>query len=388
MSKFVPYLIIFAIVVGGLGYFGYTTYQRFYFPPSNAPTGEYVFEVEEGDTFRDIAADLEQDNVAYEFALLFHSNQIAVKDLQIGTYSLDLDNTGPEDIITQINDETDRIAELIAANSQPTEMITFREGLRLEQVITLLDEAEIAPAQQLRDYARDPKNFDRETYPFLPEPLTCTYGDQNNCALYYIEGYAYPDTYEFFLPSTPEQVFTKFLNNFERKVWDQIETKPDSDTFEKAIIMASVVERESGRPANGVSAANLEEVNEERANIAAAFYNRLDRGMMWQSDPTIPYPSGKEVCQQTFELEGCIFLDSPEADNLYNTYRISGYPIGPITSPQWDNVNAVLNPANVDYLFFTSDISGKKYFASTDSGHTANIARMKDINAELEAQAQ
>jgi UPF0755 protein len=388
MSKFLPYLIILTIILGILGYFGYTTYQRFYFAPSDAPSGQYVFEVNEGETFRDVAQKLQQDNVAYEFALIFHSNQTVVKDLQKGTYQLELDQTSPEDIIIQINKETDRIAAEVAANSQPTETITFREGLRLEQVMNLLSESGVTPKDQLQEYARNPENFDRSKYPFLPDPLTCEYGNVNNCALYYIEGYAYPDTYEFFLPSTPEQVFTKFLNNFEAKVWNRLETKPELPEFTDVIIMASVIERESGRPGGGVNSSNINEVNQERANIAAAFYNRLDQGMKWQSDPTIPYPSGKEVCQQTFELEGCIFLDSPEADNLYNTYRIDGYPIGPITSPQFDNINAALNPSGEDYLFFTSDISGRKYFASTDRGHQANIAKMKEINAELEAQAR
>ena len=146
--------------------------------------------------------------------------------------------------------------------------------------------------------------------------------------------------------------------------------------------MGSVIEKETGRPITGVNNSNLEEVNTERKNVASVFYNRLSNNETWSSDPTVVYGSGKRVCQSTLTVEGCVFLNGVESKNKYNTYDNVGYPIGPITSPQWYNIQAALEPTKTDYLFFVSDGIGRKYFAQNNSGHEANIAKVQKINSE------
>ena len=117
--------------------------------------------------------------------------------------------------------------------------------------------------------------------------------------------------------------------------------------------------------------------------MAGTFFNRLDENMKWQSDPTGSYWSGKSFCQQTLKsLDNCIYLDSPEAQNQYNTYNLKDYPIAPIANPQLDNILAAINPEKSDYLFFVSDAEGRKYFAKSNLEHEENIARAQQKNSK------
>ncbi|NJS41304.1 endolytic transglycosylase MltG [Candidatus Gracilibacteria bacterium] len=171
------------------------------------------------------------------------------------------------------------------------------------------------------------------------------------------------------------------LANFNTKVWQKIDATPGSD-FHNQIILASVVDRESGRT-RGITAQTAPLVNEERSIIASVLFNRLEQGIRWQTNPTVDYGTGFQICEQTVEIDGCKFLDDPVFDTLYNTYQVTGYPIGPVTSPSVDNIQAALNPAQTDYLFFVADDTGKNYFAKTDSDHLQNIKTVKTVNASL-----
>ena len=104
---------------------------------------------------------------------------------------------------------------------------------------------------------------------------------------------------------------------------------------------------------------------------------------MWQSDVTAEYGTGKKLCQQTFTVPDCMKLDSPLAKTKYNTYQNIGYPIGPITSPQFDNINAALNPESNSYLYFVADATGKKYFAKNQSEFYSLINKVDKINKDL-----
>jgi UPF0755 protein len=147
--------------------------------------------------------------------------------------------------------------------------------------------------------------------------------------------------------------------------------------------MASVIEKETGRPIGGVNSSNIDEVNTEKKIMAGVFYNRLENNQKWQSDPTVTYGTGKSLCQRTLKSQtDCLFLNSPEAENKYSTYNNVGYPIGPIATPTVGSIEAVLSPKDNDYIFFVSDASGKKYFATTNSEHEANIAKADVINQQ------
>lgn len=137
------------------------------------------------------------------------------------------------------------------------------------------------------------------------------------------------------------------------------------DTREEAIILASIVEKETG-------------IGGERPLVAGVFVNRLRRGMRLQSDPTIiygitqGYPLGRGIRRS--ELDN--------ADNPYNTYQIDGLPPTPIANPGEAAIRAVLNPPQTDYLFFVADGTGGHAFAETYAEHDRNVARWRRIERE------
>lgn len=134
---------------------------------------------------------------------------------------------------------------------------------------------------------------------------------------------------------------------------------------EEALILASIVEKETGVP-------------EERRQVASVFLNRLREPMRLQTDPTVIYgiTRGQGVLGRGLrrsELNG---------DTPYNTYRIDGLPPTPIANPGRASIEAVLNPEETDYLYFVADGSGGHAFATTLAEHNENVARWRQIEAE------
>jgi UPF0755 protein len=116
-------------------------------------------------------------------------------------------------------------------------------------------------------------------------------------------------------------------------------------------------------------------VPEERHQVAAVFVNRLRRGMRLQSDPTVIYgltggtgPLGRALTRRDWEH-----------DSIYNTYRIYGLPPGPISNPGRESIAAVLDPADVDFLFFVANGGGGHSFAKSLKEHNRNVARWRRI---------
>ena len=147
-------------------------------------------------------------------------------------------------------------------------------------------------------------------------------------------------------------------------LWDGRANELPFSSKEEAIILASIVEKETG-------------VAAERPLIAAVFVNRLKKGMRLQSDPTIIYgltggePLGRGLRKSELERE-----------TPYNTYVISGLPPTPIANPGRASIEAVLNPADSDYLFFVADGTGGHVFAPTLEEHNRNVAKWRRIERE------
>lgn len=383
MAKIIKlsFLLIFLAVVG---FFGFTFYSNFYLPNQDWKGGDnYSFEVKQGDTIRTIAQTLVKDNVVKDANAIILQNQFnPVENLQTGIFTLKLP-ASPSDIISQINTENiNKIEEKEQLRKRPTTTVTIREGITLDQVIDVLIASNLSTREDLTSLAQDPNAFDKQQFAFLPPSQNCQYGNYKTCVKYYLEGYLYPDTYTFFQDASARDIYERMLTNFRVKVWQTLNPRPTSDELYKIITMASVVEKETGRPISGINSSNIEEVNQERATIAGVFFNRITRNMEWASDPTVSYGTGRRVCQSTLKVENCLFLDSPEVQSKYNTYNNKGYPIGPITSPQADTIKATQSPIRSDYIFFVSDGTGKKYFAVNFTEHQQNISRVQQFNRQ------
>jgi len=149
------------------------------------------------------------------------------------------------------------------------------------------------------------------------------------------------------------------------KLWAARQEGLPIRTRQEALILASIVEKETG-------------IGSEREKVAGVFINRLNRGMRLESDPTIIYgitggePLGRGIRRSEIDSR-----------TDWNTYQIDGLPITPICNPGKESIQAVLNPAKTDAIFFVADGSGGHVFARTLSEHNRNVANWRKIERQL-----
>ena len=174
------------------------------------------------------------------------------------------------------------------------------------------------------------------------------------------EGSVLPDSYSFqrgdaraALVKRMQQAMSKTI----AQLWPKRSTDCPVQTPEQAIVLASIVEKETAKPA-------------ERPMVAGVYCNRLRIGMKLDADPTVIYPvtKGKPLGRRILKSE-------LEADNPYNTYKNPGLPPGPIANPGKASIEAVLHPAQTTALYFVADGSGGHVFAETLAEQNANVAK-------------
>lgn len=185
------------------------------------------------------------------------------------------------------------------------------------------------------------------------------------------EGSLLPDTYKFGRNDTRQDIIERMhaaQAKFLAKVWEARDEDIVVTTPEEALILASIVEKETGRA-------------DERPLIASVFQNRLRKKMRLQSDPTIIYGlvGGKAV------LDHPIQQDELERETQYNTYKINGLPPTPIANPGRAAIEAVLRPAKTKDLYFVADGTGGHVFAPTLDEHNKNVFRWRKVEREIRA---
>jgi len=182
------------------------------------------------------------------------------------------------------------------------------------------------------------------------------------------EGSLLPETYHFSYGDSRDEMLGRMSGAMKALLadsWPRRAADLPYDTPRDAVTLASVVEKETGKPG-------------ERALIAGVFANRLRRGMPLQSDPTVLYAlTGGEDKLDRRLTRADLATDSP-----YNTYKHRGLPPGPICNPGRDALIAALNPAVTDNLYFVADGDGGHFFARTLQEHNRNVARFRKIQRE------
>lgn len=179
------------------------------------------------------------------------------------------------------------------------------------------------------------------------------------------EGALLPDTYLFARGATRRAVIEEMMaaqDALLEELWPQRQSDLPLKTPYEAVILASVVEKETGKP-------------EERPEIAGLFVNRLKRGMRLQSDPTIIYGvSGGEPLVNRNGQRRTLYRSEIDRRTAWNTYQIDGLPETPICNPGRDAIAAVLDPPETDFLYFVADGTGGHRFARTLAEHNRNVA--------------
>lgn len=298
--------------------------------------------IPEGSTAKAIAGILrEKDVIRYERAFLMKLNGSEHRDaLQKGTFVV---NTGMT---------LDQIIATLTTGGDPRETVTvtFPEGYSIEQMGPVLEASGVCKAKSFYRAANQ-LDYDYEFVKQIPKDLDVKY---------LLQGYLYPDTYDFYLDASGEEVVERMLTNFDahlpKNIYDVATTKELS--VYQIVTMAAMVEKEA-------------KVAEEKKTIAGVFYNRIKAQMPLQIDATVVYA----VTDGSYQLdndEGIVTYDDLENDSLYNTYKYPGLPVGPICNPDQGCIEAVLSPEEHNYLYYrtTGEEDGSHTFSETFSEHT------------------
>jgi UPF0755 protein len=276
----------------------------------------------------DIADILQREGVIDNNRLAFIGSVFALKaraDLKPGEYSFQK-NASLRDVIGTI-----------VEGKVVQHAVTIPEGLTSEQIVARLTENDIF-AGPIREVPR--------------------------------EGTLLPETYKFPRGTTREQAIQRMQQAQKRvltEIWERRNTDIPVKTPEQLVTLASIVEKETGKP-------------DERSRVAAVFVNRLKQRMKLQSDPTIIYGlvGGKGTLGRPIKRSE-IQQPSP-----YNTYIVDGLPPGPIANPGRASLEATANPARTRDLFFVADGSGGHAFTETYDQHQKNVAKLRSMEKTIQ----
>lgn len=314
--------------------------------PAGTSKATVRFVVAPGETAAQIADRLEQQGLitnASLFRLYIRHEGIDAR-LEAGEFELSPSMTMPE-IAAALQEA--RIQEVT---------LTIPEGLRAEEVAELLQQAEVTDSASFLALVRsgDVPGLDLGEYDFLSDrPAGAS-----------LEGYLFPDTYRFPLRAQPAEVLRIFLDNFGRRVTPELrqEAAARNLSLYSVLTLASIVEREAVRA-------------DERPLIASVYLNRLAHNMFLNADPTVQYAMGYQPDTGKWWKSPLTLEEYNNVISPYNTYLNPGLPPGPICSPGLSAIEAVIRPAETDYLYFVATGDGSHAFARTPEEHQANVER-------------
>lgn len=302
---------------------------------------ETLFTVERGTGLNQIATKLEDAGAIDNRFLFIAGTRILgmASDLKAGEYQLD-PSISAKDIAIKLRDH-----DVFGRR------VTIREGLTSFEIVRLLK-----GVKELSD--------DITTVP--------------------PEGSLLPNTYDYQLNETRDAVLGRLSNNMVSTLITLCELEATVKDFQNllslecgdaplrtvkdVLTLASIVEKETSVP-------------KERAKVAGVFINRLKRGIALQTDPTVIYAitKGEHKNEGKGPLGRRLLRKDLEYDSPYNTYKYPGLPPGPIANPGKASIEAVLNPASHDYIFFVADGTGGHAFAKTLREHNSNVAKWRKI---------
>ena len=232
---------------------------------------------------------------------------------------------------------TGALLEQLRTGAGRVRRLTVPEGWGIRQIARLVQDSLAIPADTLIAATRDSARRARMRTPAAD-----------------VEGSLFPATYEFTDAVTAGGIVDTMLLTFERRwksAWDTTMQR-QGRTRHDVVTLASIVEKEAGR-------------SSDRAMIASVYLNRLRSGMRLQADPTVLYAMGL-VAKRVLYAD--LKVSSP-----YNTYRVSGLPPGPIASPGTESLQAALEPASSDAMFFVAFPDGHSQFTRTFAQHGAAV---------------
>ena len=227
-----------------------------------------------------------------------------------------------------------------------TVRVTIPEGFTLTQVFKRLEANGVCSFDDLMSTSQ---SYDYSYYPLVA-------ARPDNTRAFKLEGYLFPNTYEFYKGERPQDAIGRFLRVSESKITSSHRAKAKAlgYSMDEILTVASIIEKEGSNAA-------------EVSKIAAVIYNRLEAGMKLQMDSGIYYIEDK--------VKPYLSGDINRYNSLYNMYKCPALPAGPICNPGMKTINAALNPADVPYLYFCHDKNANYYYAETYEEHLENLKK-------------
>jgi UPF0755 protein len=344
------------------------------------------FEVERGASLRAVSEDLAEDG-AISSAMIFrlgadYTGQAG--ELRFGNYEIPAGASMVDilEIVTSGGASTFRYTATFVLRNQGTGEIRLRE--RVPGTGEIVELATFAYEEEVPEVYRELTGSDaRVVYRVsVPEGLTSWQIVEGLNQAEFLsgevpelpdEGTLAPDTYEVTRGADRQELLDQMVaaqQEILAAAWAGRADDVPLDSAQEALILASIIEKETSVP-------------DERGAVASVFENRLNRGMRLQTDPTVIYgvTNGRGV------LGRGIRQSELRDDNPWNTYVIDGLPVTPIANPGRAAIEAAVNPDATDYIFFVADGTGGHAFAETLDEHNRNVARWRQIEAERDAAA-
>ncbi len=284
---------------------------------------EIVIKVEPGETLSAVAARLEAEGVIKDARLMRLKSRLDGSELEIKTGEYIIDKGA----------SVQEVLSILIEGRALLHKITLPEGRTTAQLLRMIE---------------NDKLLEGDMPEALPE-----------------EGTLLPDTYLFHRGMTRQQLIEKMQKaqaDLLEELWPTRQEGLPIKTPYEAVILASIVEKETGRA-------------DERDEVAALFTTRLKRGMRLQSDPTIIYGISKgEPLYNKAGQRRTLLRSEIDRHTEWNTYQVDGLPKTPICNPGADAIRAVLDPPETEYIFFVADGKGGHLFAKTLAEHNRNVA--------------
>lgn len=228
-----------------------------------------------------------------------------------------------------------------------TVTVTFPEGYTVTQIAQRLEESGVCSAE---DFLNEVNNPSAE--------ILSTLGIENpDERIFTLEGYVFPDTYEFYKQENAESVIGRFTDNYISKITEADKTRANElgYTMDEILTIASIIQKEAG-------------IDSQNDKVSSVLHNRLKTSTPIQCDVTVVYLN--DYCLPYLENG----LSEEEKSN-YNTYKCPALPKGPICNPGYDAIQSALYPEQTDYFYFVTDSNMNYYYASTWSEHIANCKK-------------
>lgn len=342
LAKFLAGLLVLILIGLASTYVLYTNLSK----PAAGESDAVLFEIKSGEVLRTVANNLEEQGIVRSAIVVELTARLeSLTGLKAGVFVVDKSWSVTE-ILTTLNDSSKTIVDTIR--------ITFPEGDWARDFARKIGNLTSVEEQDLLDLWND-ETFLKEIitkYEFLSEDIL------NPKTRIRLEGYLFPNTYEFFVTTKARDVTIKLLDQTKR-IYDKYKTQFESNelSVHEVFILASVVQFEASKP-------------EDMKKVASVFLNRLEINMPLQSSVT--------VCYSLYEYDSWRDCETnSNFDSPYNTYKYRGLPVGPIMSPGEAAIIAVLEPADTDFFYFMADVygDGTVYYAKTYAEHNANVEK-------------